>query len=143
MIARRDQHKPVFGKGEGLQLFGGIDLVSDNADLGKVSSDGAHDLAAGALFQVDIDQGMLREERRQGHGEKLGGCGGIGEQAHARPKAVRVLRQLRSHSLQLLNDELRVMGKCRARGRSADAAAMSFEERRAEALFHQPDSLAG
>jgi hypothetical protein len=63
MIPWRDHYKPVFGKWEGLQLFGGIDLVPDDADLGQVSSDGAHDLATGALLQIDVDQGMLREER--------------------------------------------------------------------------------
>ena len=50
MIARRDQHEPVFGERKSLQLFGGIYLVPDDPDLGQVSSDGAHDVAAGALL---------------------------------------------------------------------------------------------
>ena len=39
MIARRDEHEPVFRKWKGLQFFGGIDLVPDDADLGQVSGD--------------------------------------------------------------------------------------------------------
>jgi len=50
-------------------------------------------------------------ERGQGRGKKLGGCGRVGEQSHAHPKTVRVLRQLPPHSLQLLNDQLRVIGQ--------------------------------
>jgi hypothetical protein len=88
-----------------------------DADLGKASSDCAHNLAAGVFLQLDVDQGMLCQERGQGRGKKLGGRRGIGEQAHARPKAVRELRQLPLYPLQLLHDSS-------ARGRGADAAAM-------------------
>ena len=62
MIARCDQDEPVFGKRKGLQFFGGIDLVPDDADLGEVSGDSAHDVAAGTLLQIDVDLGMLRQE---------------------------------------------------------------------------------
>ena len=55
MIARRDQNEPVFRKRKGLKFFSGIDLVPDNADLGKVLGDGAHNLAAGTLLQIDVD----------------------------------------------------------------------------------------
>ena len=60
MIARRDQHEPVFGKRKGLKFFGGVDLVADDADLGEVSGHSAHDLAAGTLLQINVDLGMLR-----------------------------------------------------------------------------------
>jgi hypothetical protein len=62
MIARCDQDEPVFGKRKGLQFFGGVDLVTDDTDLGEVSGDSAHDVAAGMLLELDIDQGMLRQE---------------------------------------------------------------------------------
>ena len=55
MIARRDQHEPVFRKRKGSQFFGGIDFVPDDADLGKISGDSAHDVAAGTLLQIDVD----------------------------------------------------------------------------------------
>ena len=83
MVARRDQHEPVFGKRKGLKFFGGIDLVPDDADLGEVSGDGAHDVAAGTLLQIDVDLGMLRQECGQGSGKELGACSRIGEQPHA------------------------------------------------------------
>jgi hypothetical protein len=79
MIARRDQHEPVFCKWKGLQFFGGIDLVPDDADLGQVSGDSAHDVAAGSLFQIDVDLGILRQERSQRSGKKLRGRRRIGE----------------------------------------------------------------
>jgi hypothetical protein len=62
MIARRDQHQPVFRKRKSLQFFGRIDLVPDDADLGEVSGDSAHDVAAGTLLQIDVDLGMLRQD---------------------------------------------------------------------------------
>jgi len=58
MIAGCDKHKPILGKGKRLKFFGGIDLVPDNADLGKVLRDGAHNLAAGTLLQIDVDLRM-------------------------------------------------------------------------------------
>ena len=79
MIARRDQHEPVFGKRKGLQFFGGVDLVTDDTDLGEVSGDSAHDVAAGSLFQIDVDLGILRQERSQRSGKKLRGRRRIGE----------------------------------------------------------------
>jgi hypothetical protein len=60
MIARCDQHEPVFGKRKGLKFFGGIDLVPDDADLGEVSGHSAHDVAAGTLLQIDVDLGIPR-----------------------------------------------------------------------------------
>ena len=42
VIARRDQHQPVFGKRKGLKFFCRIDLVPDDADFGYVSGDSAH-----------------------------------------------------------------------------------------------------
>jgi hypothetical protein len=58
MTAGCDKHKPVFGKGKRLKFFGRIDLVPDDADLGKVLGDGAHNLAAGTLLQIDVDLRM-------------------------------------------------------------------------------------
>jgi hypothetical protein len=58
MIAGGNEHQPVFGEGKRLQFFGRIDLVPDDTDLGKVLGDGAHDLAAGTLLQIDVDLGM-------------------------------------------------------------------------------------
>ena len=72
MIAWRDQHQPIFGKRKGLQFFGGVYLVSNDADLGEVSGHRAHDFAAGMLLQIDV----------------------IGEYAHAAPEPVSILRQL-------------------------------------------------
>ena len=91
MIARCDQHEPIFGKREGFQFFGGVDLVADDADLGDVSSDGAHNLAAGTLLQINVDLGLLRQECGQGSRKELGGCSRIGEETHAPPKAVGIL----------------------------------------------------
>jgi hypothetical protein len=52
MTTGRDQHEPVFRKGKRLKFFSGIDLVADDADLGKILCDGAHNLAAGTLLQI-------------------------------------------------------------------------------------------
>ena len=93
MIARRDQNEAVFGKRKGLKFLGGIDLVPDDADLGEVSGNRADDVAARMLLQIDVDLGMLRQECGQGRGKELGGCRRIGEQAHAPPEAVGILRQ--------------------------------------------------
>jgi hypothetical protein len=78
MAARCDQHQPVFGNRKCLQLFGGIDLVPDDNDLGDVSSHCAHNVAAGTLLQIDVDLRMLRQELGQRSGKKLGGCSRIG-----------------------------------------------------------------
>jgi hypothetical protein len=58
MIAGCNEHKPIFGKGKRLKFFSGIDLVPDDTDLGKILGDGAHNLAAGTLLQIDVDLGM-------------------------------------------------------------------------------------
>ena len=50
MIAWRDQHQPVLGERKSLQFFGRIDFISDDADLGEVSGDSAHDVPAGILL---------------------------------------------------------------------------------------------
>jgi len=55
MIARRDQYEPIFRKRKYLQFFSGIDLVPDDTDFGKILGNGAHDLAAGTLLQIDVD----------------------------------------------------------------------------------------
>ena len=91
MIARRDQHEPVFGARKGLQFFGRIDLVPDDADIGQVSGDSAHNVAAGMLLQIDVDLGMLRQECGQRSGKELRGRRRIGEQAHAPSEAIGVL----------------------------------------------------
>ena len=143
MIARRDQHQPVFGKRKGLKFFCRIDLVPDDADFSYVSGDSAHDFPAGTLLQIDVDLGMLRQECSQSSGNKLGGRSGIGEQAHAAPEAVGILRQFPAHPFQLLNDQLCVVNESCARWRRANATAVPFKERCAEALFHQPNAFAG
>jgi len=79
MVSRRDQHKMILGKRKSLQFFGGIDLVAGDADFGGISSDGAHDVAAGMLLKIDIDLGMLQQEGRQAGRQKLSGCRRIGE----------------------------------------------------------------
>jgi hypothetical protein len=71
VIARRDQHQPVFGKRKGLKFFGRIDLVPDDADFGYVSGDSAHDVPAGTLLQIDVDPGMPRQECSQSSGKEL------------------------------------------------------------------------
>jgi hypothetical protein len=86
---------------------------------------------------------MPRQECGQASGKELGGCGRIGEQAHAPPEAFGILGQFPTHPFQLLNDQLSVMEEGGAGWCSADATAMPVEERRAEALFHQPNSFAG
>jgi hypothetical protein len=68
MITRRNQHKPVFGERKGLKFFGGIYLVPDDADLRNISGDSAHDVAAGALFQIDVNLGLPRQECGQSSG---------------------------------------------------------------------------
>ncbi len=62
MIARRDQHEPIFGERKGLQFFGRIDLVSDNADVREVSGDRTHDVTAGTLLKIDVDLRVLRQK---------------------------------------------------------------------------------
>jgi hypothetical protein len=79
MVSRRDQHEMILGKRKSLQFFGGIDLVAGDADFGGISSDGAHDVAAGMLLKIDIDLGMLQQEGRQAGRQKLSGCRRIGE----------------------------------------------------------------
>jgi hypothetical protein len=74
-----------------LQFSSGIDLVPDDDDLGDVSGDGAHNLAARTPLQINVDLGMLRQECGQGGGEELGGCSRIGEQARTPPEALGIL----------------------------------------------------
>ena len=57
MIARRDQYEPIFRKRKYLQFFSGIDLVPDDTDFGKILGNGAHDLAAGTLLQIECRSG--------------------------------------------------------------------------------------
>jgi hypothetical protein len=59
MIVGCNEHKPIFGKEERLKFFRGIDLIPDDPDLGKILGDGAHDLTAGTLLQIDVDVRMV------------------------------------------------------------------------------------
>src|SRR4029077_44203 len=101
--------------------------------------DSAHDVAAGTLLQIDVDLGMLRQERGQGSGKELGCRGCIGEQAHAPSEAVGILRQFSAHPFQLLYHQLSVTDEGSASWGRTNAPAMAFEERGPEALFHQPN----
>jgi hypothetical protein len=47
------------------------------------------------------------------------------------------------HPFQLLEDQLSVVDEGGAGWGRANAATMALKERRAETLFHQPNSLAG
>ena len=143
MIARRDEHEPVFRKWKGLQFFGGIDLVPDDADLGQVSGDSTHDIAAGTLLQINVDQGMLRQECGQDSGKEFGGRSRIGEQADTPPEAVGILRQFPAHPLQLLNNQVSVMDKGCASWGCANATAMAFEKWCSQTFFHQSNAFAG
>jgi len=58
MTAWCNEHKPIFGKGECLQFLSGIDFIPDDTDLGMILRDGAHNLAARTLLQIDVDLGM-------------------------------------------------------------------------------------
>ena len=59
MIAVGNEHKPIFCKGKRLKFFSWIDLVPYDTDLGKILGDGADNLAAGTLLQIDVDLGMV------------------------------------------------------------------------------------
>ena len=79
MISRGDQNEMILGKRKRLQFFGGIDLVADDADFSEISSDRAHDVAAGMLLKIDVDLRMLQQEGGQAGRQKLGDCRRIGK----------------------------------------------------------------
>jgi hypothetical protein len=54
-----------------------------------------------------------------------------------------MLREFTAHPLQLLDDQLSMVGEGRSSGRDADTTAVPVQQRGPEALFHQPNSLAG
>jgi hypothetical protein len=72
MVSRCDQNEMIHGKRKRLQFFGGIDLVADDADFSEISSDRAHNVAAGMLLEIDVDLRMLQQKGGQAGRKKLG-----------------------------------------------------------------------
>ena len=58
-------------------MFGG------KAEIGRAAGNGADDVGAFALLDIEADVGIFAQECRQRFGQMLGQAGRIGEQMHA------------------------------------------------------------
>lgn len=61
----RDQNEAVFRKRKDLKLLGRVDRFGDDADVADSLGNGTYDFATLALFEVDVDIGVSRQEYGQ------------------------------------------------------------------------------
>lgn len=142
MLRRRHENEAVFGKGEGLELRGRVDGVGYDADIGRATGDGAHDLGARPLLDGKIDVGMRCQERTEQRWQEFLERGRVGQQSHPAAQALRESAQLAAHQLQLLRHKAGVMDHGTAGGRRADATPPALEQWGAERQLHVADALA-
>ena len=139
---RCDQDQVIDGERKGFHLGSGNSLIAGDPYIGEVRGDGADNLAARPLFQVDIDIRMSREEPTQGGRQELFRCRCIGKQMNMASQSFGVFRQFAAHAFQLESDHSRVMCKGRSGRSRTDAAPTALEQRRPQCVFHGANALA-
>ena len=101
VLMRCDQDQVIDGERKGFHLGSGNSLIAGDPYIGEVRGDGADNLAARPLFQVDIDIRMSREEPTQGGRQELFRCRCIGKQMNMASQSFGVFRQFTAHAFQL------------------------------------------
>jgi hypothetical protein len=137
-----DQNKAVFRKRKDLELFGRVDWFGDDTDIGEAFGDRTYDLSALALFEVDVDIGMGRQENGQKRWKKFYCCDGIRKNVDMTSQPFCEIVQLAAHFLQMLHHDARMALKRRSRWGDLDAPPLSLKQRNAERVFHGVDPLA-
>ncbi len=114
-----------------------------DAEIGRTAGHGLRDLMAGALVEIDVDQGVRDKESRQDIAQQLGCGGGVGEQPHAGAQTRGIGSEVAGHRLDLVLHRP-CMVQQRLSGRSRHhATAAALQERCAEPLLHAFDTGAG
>lgn len=118
VLRRRDKDQVIDGERKGFHLRRRDSLIAGYPYISEVRGNGADDLAARSLLQVDIDVRMCREKPAQGGRQKLLCCRRIGKQMNMAAQSFGVFRQFPAHAFQLESDHPRVVAEGRpGRGR--------------------------
>ena len=143
MSLRRHQHQPILREGHGLQFGGGIDDVGHDAEIGPAARDGAHDVRARAVLDLDVDIGMGRQESADQRRQEFQGGGRVRQHAHLAAQALGELAKFSAHLVELPGDQPCVMEEGEAGRSRADAAPLALEQRHAQFALHVAHALAG
>ena len=135
MIARHHQHEAIAAKRIGGEPAR-IDRAGNDADITDAFGNQADDLVAQALFQVDVDVGMSRQERAQGLGQEFGERIGVGQHPHLAGEAPRIGPQILAQPLGLLQHGASVLDQRPSGWRRRHALPGADQKRGAQRLLH-------
>jgi uncharacterized protein len=134
----RDQHQAIFTKGKSFEMlrkgvFGG------KAEIGRAAGNGADNIGALALLDVQADVGIFAQESGQRPGQMLRQAGRVGEQVDVCLDATGKGRKIALHHRDILHDEAGVIAKAFTGGGQFNAAAPAPDQQYSEAGFEPLD----
>ena len=126
---RRHQHQPVLAEHEALDIVGQR-VLGGKTEFGGAGRNRRGNVDAFAFLDVDIDVGILAQERGERLRQMLGKADGVGEQMDAGAHAACEPREVAAHRLHIVDHEPRVIEQAFAGRREFDAAAAALQKQR-------------
>ena len=117
-------------------MFGG------EPEIGGAGDDGAGDVGAFALLDVDRDVGMLAQEGGQRLRQIFRKARGVGEEADGGLRAAGKGGEIAAHRLDIVEHDPGMIEQAFAGRRQFDAATAARQQRYAERVFQSLDPLA-
>ena len=139
VIARDHEHEAVAAKRVGFEPAC-IDGAGDDAEVGDAFGDQADDLVAQALFQIDADVRMLRQERAERFGQEFGQRIGIGQHADLPGEPAPIGAEILMQPLGLAQNGAGVLQQCAAGLRGRHARPSARQQRDAKRILHVADA---
>ena len=140
-FSRGDECEPVFAEGEALDIVRQR-MLGGKTEIGRAVRYGGRDIRALTLLDIDVDIGMLAQERSQRARQMLRQPRGVGKQKHAGAHAGRIAREIAAHGFHVVDDEPGVIEQGFAGRGQLDAAAAALEQRHAKGLLEPLDPRA-
>src|SRR5690606_7467883 len=139
MIAGDGKDEAVFLIGDDLQLVG-PDVAGEYADIDRPFRNGAGNVRAEALLQVDVDMRVRGEEGGERGRQYLGYGRRVGEDAHLALQAAREDLQVAVEPFEIPEHPARVDKQRLAGRRERDTLAETVQERRAQRILQVLDA---
>ncbi len=116
--------------------------LHDDADVGGAAAHRLHDRGAALLPERELDGGVGRREGREVARQVLRERGGVRLDAHQALRALRIVRDLGAHRVDLRHHLARVEEERGPRGRELDPAGAAMQELHAELVLEPRDAPA-
>src|SRR5258705_1220089 len=142
ILARGNQHQAVFAVGNPLNTLGQR-MLGREPEIGGAGGDGARNLAAFALLDVDRDARMLGEEGGERLLQIFRKSRSIGEQVHAGPGAAGKRSEIAAQGIDIVHDDAGVIEQAFTGRGQFDAATAALEQGDGERRFQALDPFAG